>query len=149
MNVVRWQPRASRVQPTRGSAFGGDLDQLLDWAFHGFDTNTRPMVPALDVVEEENRYVVRADLPGLSTDDIEITYQDSILTLKGEKKEAQESRAGRVYCRERFSGKFARNLQLPEKIDVERIEASFREGVLELVLPFTPEAQPKRIQISK
>jgi HSP20 family protein len=106
------------------------------------------MVPALDVVEEQNRYVIRADLPGLTRDDIEITYQDGVLTLKGEKK-AHNGNAGRVYCRERFEGKFGRNVQLPQKIDVEKIEAAFQDGVLELVLPFTPEAQPRKIEIRK
>ena len=69
--------------------------------------------------------------------------------LTGEKKEKTESKAGRYFLRERFEGKFGRNLQLPEKVDVESIEATFENGILELVLPFNPEAQPKRIQIKK
>ena len=151
MNMVRWQPRTLRNSGLREPSIGAELDQLLDWAVGGLvgSSWTRPMVPALDVIEEENQYVIRADLPGLNKDDIEITYQDGILTLKGEKKEVHESKAGRVFLKERFAGKFGRNLQLPEKVDADRIEATFQEGVLELVLPFTPEAQPKRIQISK
>jgi len=127
-----------------------DMSRLVDWAFGGGDRWSRPMVPALDVCQEENRYVVRADLPGMRQEDIEITYQDGILTLKGEKRSESEKKEGnRYYVRERFDGKFGRNLQLPEKIDVEKIEATFQDGVLELSLPFSPEAQPRRIEIRK
>jgi HSP20 family protein len=128
-----------------------EFDRLWDWAVNGADgaRGTRPLVPAMDVVEEENQYLIRADLPGLSKDDIEITYQGGILTLKGEKKTNQETKSGRHFLRERFEGKFGRNLQLPEKVDVDRIEAHFENGVLELRLPFTPEAQPKKIEIKK
>ncbi len=148
MNLVRWQPRSLR-------RFGdtddvrSEVDRWFDWALGSIEPNwTRPMVPALDISEEENRYVVRADLPGLSKDDIEITYQDGVVTLKGERKGSEKTENGRVYCHERFEGKFGRNLQLPQKIDTEKIEASFKDGVLELILPFAPEAQPRRIQIA-
>ena len=154
MSLVRWQPRTLlRARPGRDvDSFGNEMERLFDWAFSDVDSGrwNRPMVPAVDVTEEDNRYVVHADLPGLTKDDIEITYQDGCLTLKGEKKiEKKEEKEGRVYYRERFEGKFGRNIQLPEKIDADKIEASFKDGVLELVLPFTPEAQPKRIQINK
>ena len=152
MTLVRWQPRPL----VRGNVFKdpeplhNDMDRLFDWAFGNEGSNWgRPMVPAMDVAEEDSRYVIHADLPGLTKDDIEITYQDGTLTLKGEKKETKENKTGRVYCRERFEGKFGRNIQLPEKVDVDRIEASFKDGVLELILPFTPEAQPKKIEIKK
>jgi HSP20 family protein len=157
MNLVRWQPRSV----VRTSPFSDlenmqrEVDRLFDWTWGDFGgpRGGSPMVPAVDVTEEDNRYVVHADLPGLTKDDIEITYQDGCLTLKGEKKvekkEEKKEKNGRVYYRERFEGKFGRNIQLPEKIDADRIEASFKDGVLELVLPFTPEAQPRRIQINK
>jgi HSP20 family protein len=143
MNVVRWQPRSLFRAPWRESE--SELDRLFDWAF-GEGTG-RAMFPALDITEENNRFVIHADLPGMTKDDIDITYKDGILTLKGEKQENRESKSGRLYCKERFEGKFGRNIQLPEKVDVNKIEASFKDGVLELVLPFTPEAQPKRIEI--
>jgi HSP20 family protein len=108
---------------------------------------TRPITPAIDLLEEESRYVVRADLPGLTKDEVEITYQDGTLTIKGEKKMESKSESGRTCCHERFEGKFGRSLQLPEKVDPSRIEASMKDGVLEVVLPFSPGAQPRKIQV--
>ena len=152
MAIVRWQPRMMRPSPIRDmDHVQTEFDRLFDWAFGGTENGgwSRPLVPALDVVEEQNRYLVRAELPGLSKDDIEITYQDGILTLKGEKKETTHDPSARYFVRERFEGKFGRNLQLPEKVDVDKIEAKFEHGILELVLPFTPEAQPRKIEIRK
>ena len=146
MNLVRWQP--TTMVRSRLGGFDHELDRLFDWAFNSADLGcTRPMVPAMDVTEEENRYVVRADLPGLTRDEIEITYQDGVLTIKGEKKQETKSEDGRACCRERFQGKFGRNLQLPEKVDAARIEATMRDGVLEVTLPFNPEGQPRKIQV--
>ena len=152
MSIVRWQPR-SVIRPQAATGLSQEFDRLFDWAF-GDDLApsgwSGPMVPAIDVTEDDNRYVIHADLPGLSKADIEVTYHNGCLTLKGEKKvETTEEKKGRVYHRERFTGKFGRNIQLPEKIDAAKIEASFKDGVLELVLPFTPEAQPRKIQINE
>lgn len=147
MNLVRWQPRAM----TRGrvGGFDNELDHLFDWALRSADPGwARPMVPAMDVTEEDNRYVVRADLPGLTKDEIEITCQGGVLTLKGEKKAETKVENGRTHCRERFQGKFVRNLQLPEKVDLNAIAATMKDGVLELILPFSPETQPKKIQVN-
>jgi HSP20 family protein len=153
MNLIRWQPRTvTRMGPPRElGTLTGELERIFDCSFGDSDRGpcSRPAVPPLDVIEEENRYVVRADLPGLTKDDIEITYQDGTLTIRGERKERDESNPGRVHLTERFCGSFGRNLRLPEKVDPERIEASFKDGVLGLVLPFTPEAQPKKIQITQ
>jgi HSP20 family protein len=147
MNLVRWQPKA--MARGRLGSFDGELDRLFDWASQAADQGCGcPMVPAMDVTEEDNRYVVRADLPGLTKDEIEITFQGGVLTLKGEKKAETKVENGRTYCRERFEGKFARNLQLPEKVDVNAIEATMKDGVLELILPFSPEAQPRKIQVN-
>jgi len=117
MAIVRWQPRTSVANSNLHEIdrlMDSDMSRLVDWAFGGGDRWSRPMVPALDVCQEENRYVVRADLPGMRQEDIEITYQDGILTLKGEKRSESEKKEGnRYYVRERFDGKFGRNLQLP------------------------------------
>lgn len=147
MNLVRWQPKS--VIRHRLGGLDSELDRLFDWAFQSSDPAwTRPMIPAIDVTEENHRYVVRADLPGLTKDEIELSFQDGVLTIKGEKKEESRSEGDRSYFRERFHGKFGRNLQLPEKIDADRIEATMKDGVLELILPFTPEAQPRKIQVT-
>lgn len=152
MAIVRWQPRnLVRINPAQEmETIHSELDRIWDWAFGNENGGmSRPLVPAMDVLEEDNRYVIRAELPGVTKDDLEITYQDGLLTLKGERKQKESSKQGRFFVRERFEGKFGRNIQLPEKVDPDKIEARFEDGVLELTLPFTPEAQPRKIEIRK
>ena len=103
--------------------------------------------PAMDVVEEKDHYLVHLDLPGLNKDEIQITFEDGILTVRGERKGESETKDGRIYRKERFSGSFERTLRLPEKVDAEKMDAALKNGVLEIRLPFVPEAQPRRIEI--
>jgi HSP20 family protein len=157
MNLVRWQPRSM----VRTNTFGEpedmqrEMERIFNWAWgdHRVVRGQSPMIPAVDVTEEESRYIVHADLPGLTKDDIEVTYQDGCLTLQGEKKvekkEEKSEQGDRVRYRERFEGRFGRSIHLPEKVDAEKIEASFKDGVLELILPFIPEVQPRKIQINQ
>jgi HSP20 family protein len=101
----------------------------------------------VDVVETDDEYVVKASLPGINPDDIEITYDQNILTIKGEVKSEDESEDGRYHVRERRYGSFCRNLRLPAAIDAEQIDASYENGVLKLKLPKSEEAKPKRIEV--
>ncbi len=148
MNLVCRQPMTLVRTPITNGPLGTDIDRMLDWAF-GSDRSYRHFSgPAVDVVEEEQRYLVRADLPGLGREDVEITYQDGVLTIKGEKKQSEQKENHRLHVRERFHGSFTRTLRLPEQVDVDKIEATMKDGVLELVLPFTPEAQPRKIVVN-
>lgn len=106
-------------------------------------------VPAVDIKEEDDRFVIRADLPGVSPDDIDITMEKGVLTIKGERKhEAEEDKEG--YHRiERAYGTFMRRFSLPENVDADKISASTKDGVVELVLPkaVEEEDQPKKITV--
>ena len=103
--------------------------------------------PAVDIKEEEDRFVIYADLPGVDPDDIEITMEQGVLTLKGERsKETKEEHEG--YKRvERVNGSFYRRFSLPDIADAERIEAKGKNGVLEITLPKQEKAKPKRITV--
>lgn len=103
--------------------------------------------PAVDIKEEEDRFVIYADLPGVDPDDIEITMEQGVLTLKGERsEETKEEREG--YKRvERVNGSFYRRFSLPDIADAERIEAKGKNGVLEITLPKQEKAKPKRITV--
>lgn len=151
MTLVRCQPKT--VVPFRSvnnrDEMTTEMDRLFDWALGNswIGTRTETLSPAIDVTEHEDHYEVHADLPGLSKADLEITFQDGILTLKGEKKSESEEKKGRSWHRERFHGKFARTLRFGEKVDDAHIEAGFKDGVLEVKLPFRAEAKPKRIDV--
>ncbi len=150
MTLVRWQPKSPENRPW-GFFDNADWDRLFGWALGepGAQTRTRHMVPAVDVREDEGRLLVMADLPGISKDDIEITYEDGVLTITGTTTEEKEKKEGsRFYVRERFQGSFSRTLRIPDKVDMDKSEAQVKDGVLELVLPYKPEASPRKIQIS-
>ena len=103
---------------------------------------------ALDIVESEDEYLVRASLPGINPDDLDITFDDNRLTLKGEVKEESEIDETHYHLRERRYGSFASSIKMPSGIDSEKIEASYDKGVLELHLPKVEEVKPKKIAIT-
>jgi HSP20 family protein len=112
-----------------------------------YETSFGISAPAVDVVEKDKEYQVTAELPGLEEKDVEVSVADDMLTIKGEKKEEKEEKAKNYYLSERRYGAFQRSFQLPSGVDAEKIEASFRKGVLTVTLPKTPEAQKKEKKI--
>jgi HSP20 family protein len=104
-------------------------------------------MPAVDIHETEDGYVVKADLPGIKKDDIQIDLKDSTLTLKGEKKFEENVSKDNYVRTERSYGTFVRSFTLPENVDAEKIKASYKDGVLELTLPKREEAKPKQIKV--
>jgi HSP20 family protein len=106
-------------------------------------------LPAVDVAEHEKQYEITAELPGLSEGDIEVSLANQVLTIKGEKKEEKEDEQKDYHVSERRYGSFRRSFQVPEGVDTGKIEASFKNGVLTLVLPKSAEAQQqeKKIEI--
>lgn len=118
--------------------------------FDGFRVaapNDVAYVPAVDVREEKDRFLVQADLPGVKPEDIEITAEKGVLTLRGERKvEKRENDSG--YERvERVSGTFSRRFVLPDNVQPDAIKAKFTHGVLEVAIPKTPEVQAKRVTV--
>ena len=107
----------------------------------------RMPAPALDVYEEKDEVVVKAELPGLSKEDIEVNLTGSTLTVKGEKKKEEEVKEKDYYRCERSYGSFVRSLELPSEVKADQISASFKNGVLEVRLPKTEEAKKKEVKV--
>jgi HSP20 family protein len=105
-------------------------------------------VPAVDVSENESEMVVRAELPGMTHDDIEVNLQDNVLTLKGEKKQERKEDKENFHCLERSYGSFTRSFSLPAGVKQEDIKATFKDGILEISLPKAEEEKPKKIAIT-
>ena len=97
--------------------------------------------PAVDVIETDKAYEIAAELPGMDEKNIEVKVTDGVLTMKGERQEEKEEKKKDYYLQERSFGSFQRSFELPEGVDPEKIEASFKKGVLTLKLPKKPEAQ--------
>jgi HSP20 family protein len=124
---------------------------LFDRFFADFDTAFAPRAaaapPAVDVVAYEDRVELLADLPGLSRDDIELQYDDGMLTIRAERAlEVPED--GRVVRRERSARTFSRSFALGEDVDVDRIQASMKDGVLRITLPKSERARPRQIEVT-
>ena len=103
--------------------------------------------PAVDVYEDGDRYHVHVDLPGMQRADIAITVKGDTLTISGEKKREKDTKEEDYYRAERYYGKFSRSLTLPSTVDAGKIEAKYKDGVLEVHIPKTEEARPKQIKI--
>jgi HSP20 family protein len=127
--------------------FTREIDRVFD-AFFGQTDQGRRWVPPMDLVEAEDHFVLKADLPGLSEGDVNIEVQDGTLTISGERKSEHEQREKGWYRIERAFGAFNRSLTLPDGVDPDRIAASFSDGVLELRIPKPEERKPRRISIS-
>lgn len=129
----------------------GDLDRLAGQRARYVDDETAgattDWVPAVDIKEEDARFLIEADVPGVKPDDIEITMEDGILTLRG-RREAESRTEREGYRRvERVTGRFFRRFTLPDTADAEAIEAKFNNGVLEVSIPKLPKVQPRRINV--
>ena len=104
--------------------------------------------PAVDISETSDDYQIAAELPGLDKDDVKVSYEEGVLTLRGEKKQEKEHKGKNYHRVERSYGAFERSFRLPARIDVSKIEANFKDGILKLRLPKVEEARPKEIPIT-
>src|SRR3954468_5976039 len=146
MALVRWEPLREMATPQN------EMNRLFGTFF---DTPTSAMsgngavrrwIPAMDLVEGEEHFVLRADLLGLGEEDVKLEIEDRVLTVSGERKVETEKSEG-FYRVERATGAFSRSLTLPEGVDADGIAATFDKGVLEVRIPKPEEVKPKRVQI--
>jgi len=103
--------------------------------------------PTMDVSETESSIVVKAELPGLEVKDLDVSMSGDVLTIKGEKRKEEEEKGEHHYYSERYYGSFQRSFRLPTTVQSDKIEASFENGVLKIILPKTEEAKKKEIKI--
>ena len=134
----------------RPEPFSSEFSRLVNTLFEPTNGGgAQRWLPAMDLVEAEDHFVLKADLPGLTEDDVAIEVQDGVLRITGERKGDYERKERGFYRLERSFGKFSRTLTLPEGIDVDGISADFDNGVLELRIPKPAERKPHRIEIRK
>jgi HSP20 family protein len=103
--------------------------------------------PAVELVEANGEFVLTAEIPGMTKEDVDISVEDNVLTLKGEKKLEHEEERERMHIRERRYGAFERSFTLPRNVDAGRIKAEYKDGVVEVHMPKAPEAQGRKIEI--
>lgn len=152
MSLIRWNPvRDLATLPTDILSMQREINKMFDGFFRtGFrddDGFISSWVPAVDIAEHDNEYVVKVELPGVTKDDVKITMQDNILTIRGEKKEEKESKESSWHRVERSYGAFQRSFTLPTTVKADKIEATYKDGILSIMLPKAEEARPKQIEV--
>jgi HSP20 family protein len=140
LSISRWEPYRDIItlQNRLNRIF---TDSLTPHETEGFGA----WLPPVDIVEEADRLVFKAELPGVAREDIEVKVENGVLSLRGEKRQEKESGTASAHRVERLYGGFHRTFALPTSVDTDSIQARFKDGVLELVLPKAAEARPRRI----
>ena len=145
MAIVRWDPARELA--------GMEIDRLnrmFSDLWNASEPFSRAWVPAVDIYENaDHELVLKAELPDVKRDDISVTFENSVLTLKGERKFDNEVRREQVQRMERHYGSFSRSFTLPATVDGSRITASYKDGVLTIRLPQREEAKPKQITVGE
>jgi HSP20 family protein len=148
MTTMRWDP----FQDLRNAQ--DDMAQMSPMLAHALGLHAQQdharataWAPALDISERKDAYLVTVELAGLNPEDLDITMEDGLLTIQGERKFTQESSGQQFHRVERRYGAFRRAITLPAHVMAEGIEASFEDGVLQILVPKAEEATPKRIQV--
>jgi HSP20 family protein len=145
MTIIRWEP-ARELQSIQQ-----EMNRLLGTAFDsqtGAGNGSRRWIPAMDLVEEGEHFVLRADLPGVEGHAVNVELQDSVLTISGERRSEHDERTDGYQRLERAYGSFSRSLTLPEGIDPDAINASFNNGVLKVTVPKPEQRKPRRVAIN-
>jgi len=146
MALIRWEPARElhTIQQEMNRLFG----TFFDAPANGEGAVARRWIPAMDLVEEGEDFVLRADLPGLSQDQVKVELEDDVLTISGERGSEHEDRSDGYYRLERATGSFSRSLTLPEGVEPDSIEASFEQGVLTVRIPKPAQRKPQRVAIN-
>jgi HSP20 family protein len=144
MSVLRWDPFQDLL------SLQDEMNRVFDRAF-GQTTREQGMrgwAPALDIAERKDAYLVAVELPGVNPDDIDVTLENNLLTIQGERRQAQDSSEQRYHRIERAYGGFRRSVSLPSSVEADAIQASYDNGVLHLLVPKAEEAKPRRIAVA-
>ena len=146
MNLMRWDPireleevsaRLNRLfnQPGAGRPIEDEATLLADWA------------PAVDIEETEGEYLIKADLPEVKKEDVRVELHDGVLHLQGERQQEKEEKGKRFHRVERAYGRFERRVAVPSEVDVQKVAAEFKDGVLQVHLPKSASAKPTTVEV--
>jgi HSP20 family protein len=146
MALIRWEPAREL------NSLQSEMNRLLTTYFDASPSDNagpvRRWVPAMDLVETQDAFILRADLPGLDEGDISIQLENDVLTVSGERKADHEQEGEGYYRVERMVGSFARSLTLPDGVDPEAVAANFDKGVLEVRIQKPEQVKPRKVEIA-
>ena len=154
MALIRWQrPETARWDPFRQlSSLHNEIDRLFEAPLSALTAGLQPFTsgwsPALDLHEDKDNFTVRAELPGMKKEEIEISLHDGVLSLSGERKADEKYESAQACRSERFLGRFQRTLALPAEVVADKVHATYKDGILTVTLPKAEEAKPKQIEVT-
>lgn len=131
-------------------SFSSLMDDFFDDFFNTepfLSTKERVLSPRVDIIDKHNEFLVKAEIPGVDKKDLDIEIGDDYITLRGEKKEAEEHKEEDYYYKESFHGKFLREISLPEKVKSDAAKATYENGILKISIPKAEESKAKKIQV--
>jgi HSP20 family protein len=152
-SMMRWQRPELTSWPTFGrlTDLRDEIDRLFELPLAELAHTSRLLslwTPAIDVYEDKDALTVKAELPGMKKEDIELSLHDGCLSISGERKSESKHQEAEVYRAERFFGRFQRTVSLPTPVATEKVKAQYKDGILTVTLPKTEEAKPKQIDVS-
>jgi len=153
MALIRWQkPEATVWSPFRHlSVLRDEIDRLFESPLNALTSGSQEFMsgwsPTIDLYDDRDHLVLKAEIPGMKKEDINISLHGDVLTLSGERKEEKTFEEANTYRSERFLGRFQRTLTLPVTVDSSKVQASYKDGVLTVTLPKSEEAKPKQIEV--
>lgn len=147
MSIINYRkPELNNWSPF--SNFRDQLNRLFDASFYGQNSDSfGSWAPVLDALEDNDKYVVSVEVPGLKKEDISVVVHDGVLTVSGERKSEKEVKEGTVHRSERIYGKFSRSVSLPSAVRADAVTAAYKDGVLTVEVPKAEEAKPKSIEV--
>ena len=154
MAVMRWRPFSQGLEPWVGAREVGDIQSEVNRLFDTFFGRTaqagapeRAWAPAADMYETKDELVIKADLPGMSEKDVQVSITGELLSLKGQRLEPEDVKPEEYFRGERWAGRVERIFQLPIPVQADKVRANYRDGVLTVTLPKVEAVKPKEIKI--
>jgi HSP20 family protein len=141
-NLIRWNPVRD------ADSMSDMVDRLFNDAFFDRRSSAFGVSPDMDVIENDDNMVVKAELPGFKPENVDVRVEGNLLTIRGEYHEESEKKEGQYHLKERRQSSFSRSIPLPVGVDADKARAEFEHGVLTLTLPKTEDAKPRRITVT-
>ncbi len=145
MNIIRYNP--SNFTPRSSQDRLASWRDLFDFAFQLPNSTSAGWSPSLDVYQDDDKVTVQLELAGLKKEDFDISLEDDLLTISGERKSEDGSGNGETFRRERIFGAFRRSVSLPTPVKADEVKASYQDGILTVTLPKAEEAKPRKINV--
>lgn len=152
MSIIKWQrPLPDWPSIGRWSDLRDEIDRMFEAPLRELARNSQFFTgwsPALDVYDEKDNFVVKAEVPGMKKEDIEVSFHDGNLTISGERKSETKEEDAEVCRAERFVGRFQRTIALPGSVALDKVAATYKDGVLTVTLPKSEDSKPRQIDVS-